>query len=58
MTTKKCSDHSRYRVSHALIGSPSYVDIIFSFLYYLPDERMTNGANANKTLVEFLSKSD
>ena len=38
----------------------NYVDIIFSFLsyLYLPDERMTNRANANKTCVKFLSKSD
>lgn len=28
------------------------------FLSYLPDERMTNGVNANKTCVEFMSKSD
>ena len=27
----------------------SYVDIIFSFLYSLPDKRMTNRTNANKT---------
>ena len=38
----------------------NYVDIIFPFLsyVYLPDERMTNRENANKTCVEFLSKSD
>ena len=61
MLTEKCGDQSRYCASHT-VGTQKPIKLrrynIFSFvLRILTRGRMINRANANKTCVEFLSKS-